>query len=70
MKQIEILSASVKLSGQEYFKGDKVTLEDGLADVCVDRGWAKDIKTGKTNPRVPGSARVYPDKKIQPGRIR
>ena len=65
MKQIEILSdPCVKIAGRQYYKGDTVTLDDNIADVCIANGWAVS-PGGVPNARVPGSASVKPDSKAR-----
>lgn len=65
MIQIEFVEERILLDGVEYYAGDVKTLEDGLAQTCIDNGWARDKASGEIGERVPGARGIVQPANIQ-----
>ncbi|PHS13485.1 MAG: hypothetical protein COA78_07035 [Blastopirellula sp.] len=50
-----------KVYGEKKFPGTRDSLPEKEANAFVNVGWAKDVATGKTGKRVPGSTPLSVD---------
>lgn len=65
MRQIEFLE-KVRVNGQTYHAGDRISFVDAEAAQYIGAGWAKDPETDEVGERVPGAARLEVENVVQP----
>lgn len=65
MRRVEILEEKLKLGRQTFHKGDMVSLDDEVAQMTIEQGWAKCCETGEQNERKPGSVKLEVDSVVQ-----
>ena len=65
MKRVEITEDKLKLGRQTFVEGDRVSLDDEVAQMVIDQGWAKCCDTGEQGERKPGSVKLEVDSVVQ-----
>jgi hypothetical protein len=61
-RKVEVLEEKILDGEVTYYRGDIKSFPKPKADDWVRFGWAKDVDTGESNERVPGSnGPVSPD---------
>jgi len=65
MRRVEIISEKLKLGRQAYFAGDRISLDDDVAQMVIEQGWGKCCETGEQGERKPGAVKLNVDSVVQ-----